>query len=49
MHFVEDETGIDPPIDQNANYALVALDTNQDGTINLKEFEGLIRQLLEAL
>ena len=49
MHIVAYEAGIDPPTDQNVNDDLVALYTNQDGTIDLKEFEGLIRQLLEAL
>lgn len=49
MQTVAQEAGIKAPSEEQVNNALVTLDTDGSGTIDVHEFKELIRQLLEAI
>ncbi|OMJ84033.1 hypothetical protein SteCoe_14901 [Stentor coeruleus] len=49
MRTIARQVGIDLPTDEQVNEALIQLDIDGSGNIDLIEFKELIRQLLEAL
>ena len=40
---------IPEPDDEAVTNAMIALDTNQDGTINVQEFQELVKVILEQI
>jgi Ca2+-binding protein (EF-Hand superfamily) len=46
---VSQDSGLDPPTDEEVTEALMGLDSDGSGTIDVTEFKELIRQLLEAI